>query len=227
MIPDNERVAHVDDTLLPYPTVRHCNCEMLIVGERCESCLQYRHTLRTLVSRSQAQPSSSSRVKPSSHVNYRWLSDDEKKKRLQLLHQSARAANRKVKNLGERLKELSRTHGCTVEQSTHQDLKEIMRRSAQLIAEEHPNGSFARIFWQQQLKASSQCDARQMKWHPAMIKWCLYLRHRSSGAYETLRKSGCLHLPSQRTLRDYTHVAETKIGFSKEVDDMLIEHAGI
>ena len=42
-----------------------------------------------------------------------------------------------------------------------------------------------------------------MRWHPAMIKWCLFLHHQSSRAYETLRRSGCIHLPSQCTLRDY------------------------
>lgn len=56
-----------------------------------------------------------------------------------------------------------------------------------------------------------------------MIKWCLHIRHLSSGAYEALRKSGCLSLPSQRTLRDYTHYAEAKSGFLMDVDRQLIE----
>ena len=37
-----------------------------------------------------------------------------------------------------------------------------------------------------------------------MIWRCLFLRHKSSGAYEALYKSGVLKLPSQRTLMDYT-----------------------
>ena len=45
--------------------------------------------------------------------------------------------------------------------------------------------------------------------------------YRSSGAYEALRDSGCLKLPSQRTLRDYTHYVEAKCGFSVEIDCML------
>lgn len=36
-----------------------------------------------------------------------------------------------------------------------------------------------------------------------------------------------LHLPSQRTLRDYTHVVNNRTGFSKEVDLMLMKHAKI
>ena len=46
---------------------------------------------------------------------------------------------------------------------------------------------------------------------------------RSSGAYEALRDSGCIKLPSQRTLRDYTHYVEACTGFSSEVDQMLIK----
>ena len=38
-----------------------------------------------------------------------------------------------------------------------------------------------------------------------LCRWCLYLRHLSSSAYELLRDSGVVKLPSQRTLRDCTH----------------------
>ena len=58
-----------------------------------------------------------------------------------------------------------------------------------------------------------------------MIKWCLYLRHRSSGAYEALRESGCLVLPSQRTLRDYTYYVEATAGFLADVDRQLMQAA--
>ena len=56
-----------------------------------------------------------------------------------------------------------------------------------------------------------------------------YVRHscRSSGAYEALRDSGCLKLPSQCTMRDYTHYIEAECGFSVEVDIMLLKAAKI
>ena len=58
-----------------------------------------------------------------------------------------------------------------------------------------------------------------------MMKWCLYLHHQSSKAYDTLRESGCIHLPSQRTLRDYTHCVQSGAGFSAEVDRQLLQAA--
>lgn len=47
------------------------------------------------------------------------------------------------------------------------------------------------------------------------------------GAYEMLYRSGCIRLPSQRTLRDYTYYVKASTGFSKEVDEMLMKAADI
>ena len=76
-----------------------------------------------------------------------------------------------------------------------------------------PANNFARIFWQQQVKAA--------KINPLMLKWCIYLRHQSQSAYETIRQSKCVILPSQRTLRDYTHHVKSKPEFSGKVDKQL------
>ena len=54
-----------------------------------------------------------------------------------------------------------------------------------------------------------------------------YVLHGFSGAYESLRSSGCIQLPSQRTLHDYTHYVKAAPGFSHEVDLMLMEAAKV
>ena len=64
-----------------------------------------------------------------------------------------------------------------------------------------------------------------MRWHPLFIKWCIYLRHLSGSAYEMLRKSGCVKLPLQKTLRDYTYYTSINIGFSDAVDEQLLRMA--
>ena len=50
-----------------------------------------------------------------------------------------------------------------------------------------------------------------------IIRWCLYLHHKSSGCYSTLRNSGLLTLSSDCTLRDYKRSSPSKIGFTTEV----------
>ena len=88
----------------------------------------------------------------------------------------------------------------------HNDIKQIASTNTQEINSRYPENSFQRLFWDQQTKANSYKSSKSMKWHPLFIKWCLYLRHLSGISYEHLRQSGCLKLPSQATLRDYTHI---------------------
>ena len=44
--------------------------------------------------------------------------------------------------------------------------------------EKLPSESCQHIFWQQQVQAASMPYPRGMCWHPLMIRWCLYLRHK-------------------------------------------------
>ena len=85
----------------------------------------------------------------------------------------------------------------------------------------YPEDTFESLFWQQQQAAARLRNPSSMRWHPLFTKWCLYLRHVSGRGYEILRSSGCLRLPSQRTLRDYTHYTKTSVGFCDDIDCQL------
>lgn len=94
------------------------------------------------------------------------------------------------------------------------------------VKKKYSEGSFQQIFWDQQRQASSR-TGKGRRWHPLMIKWCIYLRHQSNKAYETLRDSGCIQLPSQRTLRDYSNCIKARAGFSADVDRQLMQAANL
>ena len=64
------------------------------------------------------------------------------------------------------------------------------------------NDEFLEILLRDQAKAIST-EAKQMRWHPLVIKWCLRIYIKSHRLYEDLRNSGGLKLPSGRTLSDY------------------------
>ena len=75
------------------------------------------------------------------------------------------------------------------------------------------------------MKAFSTNDNRQMRLHLAMIKWCLHMKFLSSGAYNALRSSGLVKLPSDPMLHDYTHRICTGTGY--QVDVELVKEVNI
>ena len=131
----------------------------------------------------------------------------------------------RLQKRNERLKEtisqLAQQSGVSVDGTFHGDFVAIMEEFNDHVREKTTEGTFQRMFWDQQLQASKLGDSRQMKWHPSMIRWCLYLKLSSGGAYTTLRDSGVLKLPSERTLRDYTHHIPPATGFQEEVFEEL------
>lgn len=197
----------------PHKTIRHIRCELLVEGgKRCSFCESHRNTLRVLLGRHD-------KVAPClnpDRTNYRYLSTPEKVERLHGMRKRQHTLEKQVARLKSRLEEAIMHEGVQVDESLHSDLQQISRESEDHVSTLGPANSFQRLFWMQQQKAASLNNSRSMRWHPLFIKWCLYIKHLSSKAYETIRDSGCISLPSQRTLRDYTHFVESTSGFSAE-----------
>ena len=226
-----KEVAKEESTLICRPTIRHTCCPILLSSsltrKRCSSCNLHRHTLCSLASRIENSEHNVDRSDPCSHVNYRFLSTPEKTERLQRMHSELRRTELQKNRLKLKLNEAVEKDGVVVDPVIHADLQNIMSIHEKNIVETYPEDSFQHIFWMQQQKAAKLRNACSMKWHPLLIKWCIYLRHVSGRAYKTLRSSGCIHLPSQRTLRDYTHFFTTCTGFSDEIDIQLALAADI
>lgn len=66
-----------------------------------------------------------------------------------------------------------------------------------------------------------QKPAKQMKWHPLVIQWCLKLYCKSHSIYESMRSSGALKLPSGRTLSDYKNFNTPKSGWNSETIESM------
>ena len=218
----------MESQLLGRPTIRHRDCDHIVeVGVQCLSCKGHRNSLHAIAARiEKSKASKENGTSASSHVNYLHLSSPEKNRRLSTLHKAVRTVQRQVGRLQVCLAEATEAVGEVVAPDTHKSLQSIMTENESSVYENFPPDSFGRIFWDQQKKAA-KVSSSGMRWHPLIIKWCIHLRHLSSGCYEALRKTGCLSLPSQRTLRDYTHFAKAISGFSTAVDKQLIEAAEI
>lgn len=79
----------------------------------------------------------------------------------------------------------------------------------------------------QQKKQTLQLDARDMCWHPLMIKWCLALRQVSPSVYAFIQHSGMISLPSERTLFDFSQWTKAESGFNTNVLEKLLEEIDI
>lgn len=224
-----KEVAKEEDVLLRRATIRHTDCAVLLPTtkslKRCCFCESHRHTLRSLTY--QMRNESADKTAPDSHVNYRHLSTPEKVHRLQRLHSELRSNVRKKERLREKLDMVVEEEGVTTDTEIHTEICAIMDSNKSSIVDSYPKDSFECLFWQQQQEAARLNNPSSMRWHPLFIKWCLYLRHVSGRAYETLRSSGCIRLPSQRTLRDYTHYTKASAGFSDDIDRQLAHAANV
>lgn len=101
VITNKEVVAYIDKT--PYcTTVRHVNCHLICDDgkKQCSPCLEYRPTLRAMRSWSakkmQDNTNSTAAVDANSHTNYRYLSNDELKKRLMNVQNERRIAEKRL-----------------------------------------------------------------------------------------------------------------------------------
>ena len=187
--------------------MRHKHCHFLLQSQsssRCAICITYRRTLAIQSKRLVESQTSAGPTKPSSHINYRYLSAPQLATRLQHTHHQIRVVSKQVARLQEKISRATEESGIVVDDDVHTGLRDIMHGEAPEIYKKYQPDSFHHLFWKQQMDAASRHDARGMRWHPSMIRWCLFLRHKSSGTYEALRESGVLKLPAQRTLRDYT-----------------------
>ena len=159
-----------------------------------------------------------------SRVNYRYLSSQGKDDKIRKLHKELTATKRTLSNVRSKLTRAIKEEGHVLDTEMNGYLKEIFANGEKL-KDELPEGTFRRFFWQQQMQALSCKDSRQIRWHPLMIKWCLNMKLHSTSAYTAMRNSGFLKLPSERTLRDYTHWTKMSSGFQSSSFQRLLDEA--
>ena len=157
-------------------TIRHSKCDLLLNSKspsnRCSFCESHRKVLHVMLSRQNKTPPQL-KTAHDSHVNYRYLTTPEKDQRLRELHSSQARTKARLTRLSLKLQEAVESTGVLVNDVVHDDLKQILNVNDSNVTETLPADSFQRIFWE---KATILNNSRSMRWHPLMIRWCLYLK---------------------------------------------------
>ena len=201
-----------DGDILYSSTIRSTNCHYLVrTGIRCKPCQLTRGNLRKRLSVLREQ---SAKPLPtvSSHKPNASMSKEELVHKVVQMKNESRNLKAVVTRLREKIQHMIDEQGTELCEDDADDMIKIMDSCKPTSFTEAQS-----LFWQQQLEYNQAKNKRTMRWHPMIIKWCLYLHSRSSKSYENIRKAGFINLPSQRTLYDYSHYLPSDLGFQPQV----------
>lgn len=206
-------------------TIRRVDCDVIIDRSsfHCENCRLFRKTLRSAYCRKKENQHENTMA--SSHAKYSSLTSEEKSLRLKNIHQSLRRTQQQVKNLEEKISMLVEKNSISLVEDDANDIQSIITEVSPVVEKNFELDSPERIFWEQQAKFNALKNKRQMRWHPLVIRFALNLKYLSTSAYNAARHSGVIHLPSERTLSDYTHWTTPHAGvqhdFIEKLDSFL------
>ena len=144
-------------------TIRSSMCEMIVKGKKCSACMSYRNTLRKSYHRWNAQKSQSPRRHQctSSKTNFRFLSTPEKTKRYSSLRARYDAKSKRVERMKSKISALVGKNGVSIGEMSS-DFTHILHEMTGKVHEQNHEGSFRHLFWDEQIKALSKSDSRQI-----------------------------------------------------------------
>ena len=206
-------------------TIRHTDCTLLVEGARCAKCRRVRDALRARRNRARQRSSDLNKFTPN-----QLLTPEERDTKLKMLAVSRKSLKRRVLVLEDQVEKLRAQLKARIEKEgesltdlNNADMLAMMKDNSSHIRKVFGENSFQRIFFEQQLKYNELRSKKGMRWHPSIVRWCLYLRSKSAKAYDGMRH--LLALPSERTLFDYSNATESGSGYKYSVTKQLIAEA--
>lgn len=193
-------------------------------GTRCQSCLALHRRLQMRLLRQK-------KIKVTDRTKWKkpnkFLRSPVRAMKLRLLARKTKRMKFQIDVMKSRLqlkcKRVIEVEGEKLSETDSNDLLKLCKQYQNTALQQFENGSFQHILWQQQIQYNRLKNKASMRWHPAVIRWCLYLKSKSAKAYDGMR--AYLNLPSSRTLYDYTHYMEHGIGLHPKALEQLIVEA--
>ncbi|XP_033103726.1 uncharacterized protein LOC117106473, partial [Anneissia japonica] len=197
-------------------TIRHTDCSLLVPQDidRCKVCKIHRADLCSL-------RSAYSKEKTTLTVPNKFLSNFQLCNKATTLQSDCRRLKRRSGYLEDKIKNIYSQESLELCPQASFSMESVMEMTSSEIEKSLPMNSAAKLLWEQQ--QSSFRKGKQMRWHPAIIRWCIAVHNRSSSAYNLISESGFLRLPHPNTLQPYSHFAGVTTGFCHEMLDRVVE----
>ena len=78
-----------------------------------------------------------------------------------------------LRRLQDTIAESTALDGVILDEELHGDVSQMMKEYTKDICSTYEEGTFQRLFWEQQNLANSLGSDNSVRWHPLIIKWCL------------------------------------------------------
>ncbi|XP_070183181.1 uncharacterized protein [Littorina saxatilis] len=168
-------------------TIRSTKCHLLIrSGGRCQFCSLYSKTPWKAGYRNKAKmeaPQGNNLM--SSKIPHARMSRDDLCLKVTQLREANRSLSGELERLRRDVFKEIKDKGQTLSEVDDFDLVNMLKSSKSDVESAYlDENSLPRIFWEQQLRHANNKTAR---WHPMVIRWCLYMRSKSAKAYDAMR----------------------------------------
>ena len=200
-------------------TIRHIHCQLLQSDQttRCQICKVHRGDLMSMTSQERSKKSLA--VSIDSPIPNIRLTTRQLHEKVSLLQKERRNLKRRGVVLQEKISSMINQEAVLVTDLQDGELKAALNQCDVELTDTLVKDSPAFLLWKQQKE--STLKGKQMRWHPAVIRWCIALQSKFTAAYNLMRQSGFLKLPHPGTLHSYTHFANPTTGFNAAMLDRV------
>ena len=212
-------------------TIRKNGCTFLPdINSQCPECNLYRTDLQSIKSyEKKKETSPTQRTSATSHVPHENMTTDELKEKLGHVQRAKRNLVRRNNVLQKQMNHLMKTESMNLMGDDAVNVQALVEEHSNELNELLEENTPQKLLWESQKEAMkcSKNNPRTMRWHPAVLRWCIALHNKSPAAYRAIRDSRFIILPHENTINDYVHYTDIQPGFHGDFIIRLLEDANM
>ncbi len=223
----DEVVGKIRDISTPSQTkcaIFHARCRIFMGNPDtsvCGTCFSFRTDLSSR--RSSQRTPRNVNTETSSRVRIDYMNKEQMQEKNANLQRKIKRLQTQTDVLKQMIKERHEMDSVVMDQESSDNLQELLQSEHVNICKyvtdnssEEESAAF-KLMMQEQMSAFAAKDSKQIRWHPAIIRFAVGLYSKSSSAYNLIRSSGFLKLPHQTTLKKFMNFTTPQVGINPAV----------